>query len=167
MTDTAPATSIASRPGRRTVHVRPKWIIAALVLCLGAFFAWRLTHLGDPRFVGRWSVQGHGYGDASMELELTRFGTGRRDLSPVVEELPVVEFGWRAEQERMIFYWPPPDGPLRERIQLFVANAWRRWQGEPELGTDVYVFEPTGANCYRFRSETSQDSGFEILRVEE
>jgi hypothetical protein len=39
----------------------------------------------------------------------------------LVEELPVVEFGWR-EQERTIFT-AAAGRPLRERIQLFVANV--------------------------------------------
>ena len=167
MSETAAATSIESSPARKLKRVRPRWVVVALVLCVAAIFAWRFSNRGESRFVGRWSVHGPGSGAAHLELELTRFGTGTRRLTPAEPDAPIVEFAWRVEQERMIIYWPPSNGRLRERIELFVTNSWRRWQGEPELDTDVYVVEPTGANGYRLRSATSQGSGFVISRVEE
>lgn len=167
MTDTAVThldTSTADRPSRRRQR---KWLVAAFALSAGLLFVWRYSHLGDPRFVGRWSVQGHGYGNASMELELARFGTGERRLSPPGQEPPVVEFTWRVEGEYLILDWPE-DRPLLARIQMLVANFWRRSQGETEIGADKYHFEQDGSDRFRFRSSIgSQSIAFELTRIEE
>jgi len=163
MTGTGTATAIKSGPSRGLKRLRLRWAVIALALWATAFFAWRFSHRGDPRFVGHWGFEARGAGSAAMELEFTRFGTGNRRLSRSGQEAPIEDFTWRVEGEYLTFYWAE-DKSLRT---LFV-NLWRQFQGEPEIGAYNYHFEQVGDDRFRFRNSIgSQQIAFELTRIEE
>jgi hypothetical protein len=167
MTDAAIAAVDESTVCCKSKRLRRMWIVVALVLCMGAYFAWRYAHRGDPRFVGQWIVHGHPYENASMKLEFTRFGTVKQRLSEAGQETTVLECAWRVEGEHLNFYLPQ-EGSLRERMQVFLADIWRRWQGEPQINVDSYHFEQVGADRFRFRKSVASEAiEFELTRIED
>lgn len=141
-------------------------IALTLLLCLGAFVAWKLSWRGDPRFVGSWTVAKPESQSPTVTMAFHADGTGALYVITNPSKDPVLRTAWWLEDGRFFIRHQPKETGLA-LAKVLAHDAWLFLTGESVSRPVLeYRIEQRAPDRWHFQgaSDSGTNEDFEIVR---